>query len=70
MEYFTLNDGALIPATGYGVYRINGKPIKLYGVNRHDFSPDDGYAVSYEFIKNELTLMKKYNIKSVDVVDL
>ena len=24
MEYFTLNDGARIPATGYGVYRING----------------------------------------------
>ena len=24
MEFFTLNDGARIPATGYGVYRING----------------------------------------------
>jgi 2,5-diketo-D-gluconate reductase A len=24
MEHFTLNDGARIPATGYGVYRING----------------------------------------------
>ena len=24
MEFFTLNNGARIPATGYGVYRING----------------------------------------------
>ena len=24
MEFFTLNDGARIPATGYGVYRMNG----------------------------------------------
>ena len=24
MDFFTLNDGSRIPATGYGVYRING----------------------------------------------
>ncbi len=51
--------------TENGVYTINGQPIKLYGVNRHDFSPDDGYALSLEFIKNELALMKKYNINAI-----
>ncbi len=51
--------------TENGVYTINNKPVKLYGVNRHDFSPDTGYALSYEFIKNELTLMKKYNINAI-----
>ena len=48
-----------------GVYTVNGKPVKLFGVNRHDFSPDTGYAVSYEFIKNELILMKQYNINAI-----
>lgn len=51
--------------TENGVYTVNGKPIKLYGVNRHDFSPNDGYAIDYEFIKNELSLMKKYNINAI-----
>ena len=64
-EYVSRKVGFRTAETKNGVYRINGKPIKLYGVNRHDFSPDDGYAVSYEFIKNELTLMKKYNINAI-----
>ncbi len=51
--------------TENGVYTVNGKPVKLYGVNRHDFSPDDGYALNYEFIKNELALMKQYNINAI-----
>lgn len=64
-EYVRRSVGFRSAETKDGVYRINGKPIKLYGVNRHDFSPDDGYAVSYEFIKNELVLMKKYNINAI-----
>ncbi len=48
-----------------GVFTVNGKPVKLYGVNRHDFSPDTGYALSYEFIRNELLLMKRHNINAI-----
>ena len=43
---------------------LNGQPIKLYGVNRHDSSPD-GYVTSLEFIKNELYLMKRHNINAI-----
>ncbi|MBO5415076.1 MAG: DUF4981 domain-containing protein [Clostridia bacterium] len=64
-EYVRQRIGFRSTETNNGVYRINGKPIKLYGVNRHDFSPDDGYAISYEFIKNELVLMKQYNINAI-----
>lgn len=48
-----------------GLYLFNGKPIKFYGVNRHDFHPEKGYAVSYEDMKKDLLLMKSLNINSV-----
>ncbi len=48
-----------------GVFLINGKPVKLYGVNRHDSSPEMGYAVSVEFMRNELVLMKRHNINAI-----
>ncbi|MBQ8432750.1 MAG: DUF4981 domain-containing protein [Clostridia bacterium] len=47
------------------IFRVNGVPVKLYGVNRHDSSPTEGYAVSYEFVKNELCLMKQHNINAI-----
>lgn len=48
-----------------GIFHVNGKAVKLYGVNRHDSSPDTGYAVSVEFMRNELALMKQHNINAV-----
>jgi len=51
--------------TENGIFTVNGKPVKLYGVNRHDFSPDTGYALSYEFMRDELVQMKKYNINAI-----
>ncbi len=44
---------------------INGKPVLFKGVNRHDFDPDDGRAVSYESMENDILLMKQLNINSV-----
>ena len=48
-----------------GVFLINGKPVKLYGVNRHDFHPQKGMAVSEEDIKADLLLMKKLNVNAI-----
>ncbi len=44
---------------------INGQPILFKGVNRHDFDPDDGRAVSYESMKKDVLLMKQLNINAV-----
>lgn len=44
---------------------VNGKPIKIKGVNRHDSHPEKGYAVSVEDMRTDLLLMKKYNINCV-----
>lgn len=48
-----------------GRFLLNGKPIKFYGVNRHDFHPDKGAAVSLEDMENDLRLMKRLNVNAV-----
>lgn len=44
---------------------LNGKKMKIRGVNRHEFSPDQGYVVSEEQMIKELQLMKRGNINFV-----
>lgn len=48
-----------------GIYLFNGKPIKFYGVNRHDFHPEKGAAVSKEDMENDVRLMKELNVNAV-----
>ncbi len=48
-----------------GVFKINGRAVKLYGVNRHDSYPDTGYACSEEQILRDLYLMKQHNINAI-----
>ncbi|CAN6615916.1 hypothetical protein TRVA0_006S02102 [Trichomonascus vanleenenianus] len=44
---------------------VNGRPIKIKGVNRHDNHATKGRAVSSEDVKADLLLMKQYNINSI-----
>lgn len=44
---------------------INGVPLLIRGVNRHDFDPDGGWAVPYERYIQDLDIMKKCNINSI-----
>ena len=48
-----------------GQLRINGIPIKVRGVNRHDHHPRFGRAVPIEFIRKDLITMKKHNVNSL-----
>ena len=48
-----------------GLFLVNGKPIKLYGVNRHDFHPERGAAVTYEDMKRDILLMKSLNVNAL-----
>ena len=38
---------------------LNGKPLKLIGVNRHDAHPDFGYAVPKSIQIQDLQMLKK-----------
>ncbi|MES3020433.1 MAG: glycoside hydrolase family 2 TIM barrel-domain containing protein [Pseudomonadota bacterium] len=44
---------------------LNGKPIKMRGVNHHDLDPARGRAVTREQIRADLELMKKGNVNFV-----
>ncbi|KAJ9151395.1 Glycosyl hydrolase family 2 [Pleurostoma richardsiae] len=48
-----------------GVLCVNGNPIKIRGVNRHEHHPDSGRAVPYEWLKKDLLLMKTHNINAI-----
>ncbi len=48
-----------------GVFKINGKHIKLRGVNRHESDPDTGATVTVEKTLADLKLMKWANVNAV-----
>jgi beta-galactosidase len=48
-----------------GQFLVNGAPIRLRGVNRHEMDPADGHAVSYERMVEDITLMKQANVNAV-----
>lgn len=45
--------------------QVNGSPVKIKGVNRHEFDPEAGYTVSLEQMKQDIALMKRANINFV-----
>lgn len=44
---------------------INGVPIKVFGVNRHDHHPLTGKTVTVEEMRQELVLMKQHNLNAI-----
>ncbi|MGI9204802.1 MAG: glycoside hydrolase family 2 TIM barrel-domain containing protein, partial [Woeseiaceae bacterium] len=48
-----------------GQLMINGNPITVRGVNRHEHDPVTGRAVSKESMLNDIQLMKQFNINAV-----
>ncbi|TGJ82738.1 hypothetical protein E0Z10_g6033 [Xylaria hypoxylon] len=48
-----------------GLIKVNGKRIVLKGANRHEHHPQFGRSVPYEFMKQDLLLMKSHNINAI-----
>ena len=44
---------------------INGQPILIKGVDRHELDPDGGYIVSMERMIQDIKIMKQLNINAV-----
>lgn len=53
-----------IEMTG-GQLLVNGSPVRLRGMNRQEFDPDTGRALSYERMVQDIRLMKRSNINAV-----
>lgn len=69
-------DGAVVDATSQlvGFRRVevrdrqllvNGQPVWIFGVNRHDHHPDRGKAVTRDDMRADLELMRRHNITAV-----
>jgi beta-galactosidase len=48
-----------------GQLLLNGKPIYIKGVNRHEFDPDHGRTVSFESMVRDIRMIKQYNFNAV-----
>lgn len=46
-------------------YLLNGRPIKMKGVNRHETNPQSGHAITRSQMECEVLLMKRGNINHV-----
>lgn len=47
------------------VFYLNGKPVKLNGINSHMQHPVTGHAMDEETIRKDLTILKQFNINCV-----
>lgn len=48
-----------------GIFFVNSKPIKLKGVNRHDYSPETGWVVPKALREKDILIMKRNNINAL-----
>ncbi|HNT77092.1 MAG TPA: glycoside hydrolase family 2 TIM barrel-domain containing protein [Anaerolineae bacterium] len=48
-----------------GVLLLNGRPLTLRGVNRHEHDPDTGHAISEESMLADIQLMKEAGVNAV-----
>ena len=48
-----------------GQFLVNGKPILIKGVNRHEHDPKTGHVISRKSMEEDILLMKEFNINTV-----
>jgi len=48
-----------------GIFMVNGKAIKLKGVNRHDSHPKLGQTIPINHMIQDLKLMKQHNVNTI-----
>ena len=65
MESTSLEIGFRTTEIEGGQLKVNGKPVLIKGVNRHELSPINGYIVTQEEMIRDIKLMKSLNINAV-----
>jgi beta-galactosidase len=48
-----------------GTFRINGVAVKLRGINRHEFHPDRGRALTVDDMLADVMIFKRHNVNAV-----
>lgn len=65
LEYRSVKTGFREVELIDGELHVNGTPVLLYGVNRHDHNQYNGKVVSRENMIRDVELMKQFNINAV-----
>lgn len=65
IQAFVINTGFRKIEIKNGLFLVNGKPVKIKGVNRHEFDMYSGRAITRKSMIKDILLMKQYNINSV-----
>jgi beta-galactosidase len=65
IEYLSCKVGFRKVEIKEGQLLVNGKPIYIKGVNRHEFDPDTGHYVRTDSMIKDIQLMKQHNINTV-----
>ncbi len=65
LEYLSTRIGFRKVEVRGGQLLVNGKPIYIKGVNRHEHDPDTGHYVTVESMIRDIKLMKQFNINTV-----
>lgn len=70
--YFETPSGCVKEKTGFrtvaiegDVFLVNGKKIKLHGVNHHDTSATNGYTMTPDEIERDILVCKEFNIDTI-----
>lgn len=48
-----------------GLFTVNGQPVKIRGVNRHEHDPETGHYLSRERMEQDVRLMKQLNVNAL-----
>ena len=65
VEYKSLKIGFRTIEIKKGNLLVNGVPIMFRGVNRHEFDPDLGRALTRDVTETDLLLLKQHNVNAI-----
>lgn len=65
LEVIPLNIGFRKVEIREGNLLVNGRRILIKGVNRHEFDPDRGQAITVEGMEKDIVTMKQFNINTM-----
>jgi len=65
IEHVSRRVGIREISTAGGIFKVNGVPVKLQGICRHDVYPTLGTAINDEIWRKDITMMKAANINAI-----
>lgn len=65
LEVVPVNVGFRQVEINRGNLLVNGQRVLFKGVNRHEFHPDRGQAITVESMIRDITVMKQFNVNAV-----